>query len=362
MNQKRLIVSPCGTSVLTNGASNEVRGVLIKNANSKEDQIAKEDMDIMSLRIEQIKKEVYGLEIQDAKKKSAELNSLIQYYENNLKQPQDHHILIKTDTYLGKQTAQIIRQYLQQNGISVEILDITDLQTKDLNSFQFALSEIVRDFSVRLTGYKSQGYEVIFNLTGGFKSIQGFLQVLAMFYADKTIYIFESGSEILEIPKIPIKADEVEVFEDNLIAFRRLSCGCSEVDTSSIPSIFLLQMDGEVALSPWGEIAWENAKNILYTKRLQKAPIERIRYSDNFLKDIKVLKPDRLKELNSKIDDLMLFLIKKDNLKSLSFKYISKSAKEKSTYEFYANSDDAKRVYCHFEDNICILDEYGKHL
>ncbi len=290
------------------------------------------------------------------------MNSLIQYYISDLNQPQDHHILIKTDTYLGGETAKIIGQYLQQHKINVEILEISDLQTEDIKSFQFALSEIVRDFNIRITGYKQQNYEVIFNLTGGFKSIQGFLQVLAMFYADKTIYIFESGKEILEIPRILIKADEVEVFEENLSIFRRLSCGCDNVDTSSVPKIFLLQIDDEVALSPWGEIAWKNAKNMLYEKKLYDAPSSLIKYGDNFLKDIKNLQPNRMRELNEKIDDLMLFLENGNNLKSLTFKSISKNAKFHSTHEFYVNSDEAKRVYCYFEDKVCVLDEYGNHL
>jgi len=358
----KLIISPCGTSILTNGASSEERKILINNANAKEQNISKEDMEIISTRIQKIKEEVKSFSLEDAKKKSAELNSLVQYYDNNLHQPQDHHILIKTDTYLGEETAKIIGQYLQQYKISVEILEISDLQTEDLISFQLALSEIVKDFNTRITGYKQQNYEVIFNLTGGFKSIQGFLQVLAMFYADKTIYIFESGKEILEIPRIPIKADEVEVFEENLTVFRKLSCGCDNVDSSSVPKIFLLQIDNEVALSPWGKLAWENAKNMLYEKKFYTSPSSLIKYGDNFLKDIKNLQPNRLRELNEKIDDLMLFLENGDNLKSLTFKSISKNAKPYSTHEFYVNSDEAKRVYCHFENKICVLDEYGKHL
>jgi len=358
---KKLIISPCGTSILTNGASEEERSVLIKNANAKEYLISKEDKKIISSRIEKIKEEIKNWGIVDAQKKSAELNSLIQFYKRDLNQPQDHHLLIKTDTYLGTETATIIQQYLQQNNIRVEILDIRDLRTEDLNSFQLALSEIVRDFNIRLVEYKKSGYEIIFNLTGGFKSIQGFLQVLAMFYADKTIYIFESGNELLEIPRIPIKADEIEVFEEYLISFRKLACRVDS-DVSGIPKIFLLQIDDEVSLSPWGEIAWENAKNIIYTKKLHPSPTEKIKYSDDFLKNIQKLQPNRIKELNEKIDDLFRYLETNQHLKSLTFKTISKGAKRKSTHEIYANSDEAKRIYCHYEDNVVVLDEYGEHL
>lgn len=358
---KKLIISPCGTSILTNGATEEERKVLNKNSNAKESSISKEDKEIISSRIKKIKEEIKDWGIVDAQKKSAELNSLIQFYKSDLKQLQDHHLLIKTDTYLGTETATIIQQYLEQNNIGVEILDIKDLRTEDLNSFQLALSEIVRDFSKRLDEYKKSGYEIIFNLTGGFKSIQGFLQVLAMFYADKTIYIFETGKELLEIPRIPIKADEIEVFEKYLISFRKLACGV-DADVSGIPEIFLLQIDEEVSLSPWGEIAWKNAKNIIYEQKLHPSPTEKIKYSDGFLKDIQNLQPHRRKELNEKIDDLFRYLETNQNLKSLNFKTISKGAKRKSTHEIYANSDEAKRIYCHYEDNVVILDEYGEHL
>lgn len=360
MKTKKLIISPCGTSILTNGATQEVRKVLTNNANFKEKQISKEDKDSIDARVNEVKKEIENLSLNDAKKKSAELNSLIQYYKNDLNRPQDHHILIKTDTYLGNKTAEIIKYYLEQQNLVVEILDIKDLQTNDLNSFQLALSEIVQDFSVRLNSYKKE-YEIVFNLTGGFKSIQGFLQVLAMFYADKTIYIFESGNELLEIPKIPIKFNEIEIFEKYLNEFRKLSLGI-DCDSSNIPNIYLLHLDDEVSLSPWGKLAWENAKQLIYEKKFYDSPIDKIRYSTGFLKNIKNLQPNRVKELNEKIDDLMRFLEEGNNLKSLNFKQISKGAKQNSTHELYANSDEAKRVYCHFEGEVCVLDEYGEHL
>ncbi len=359
---KKLIISPCGTSILTNGASSQEREILIKNANTKEGKIAQEDKHLISARIDQIEKEVKTFSLDNAKEKSAELNSLIQFYNSDLNRPQDHHILIKTDTYLGEQTAKLIGEFLKRYKIAVEILDIKDLQTKNLNSFQSALSDIVRELSERLAGYKEQDYEIIFNLTGGFKGIQGFLQVLAMFYGDKTIYIFESGSELLEIPKIPIKIDDIEVFEDNLKTFRQLSCSLPVKDISGIPSIFILQIDDEVSLSTWGEIAWRKAKNEIYRNKLYDAPLEKIRYGKGFAKDTKDLQPNRVAELNNKIDDLAKFLDQNINPKSLNFKPISKNAKLNSTHEFYANSDEAKRVYCHYEDNKLVLDEYGEHL
>lgn len=358
----KLIISPCGTSILTNGASNDDRKLLIKNANKKLEEINIKDKETIDKRVNLILEEMKNYTLENAKKKSAELNSLIKYYKNDLNRPQDHHILIKTDTYLGEQTSFIIQSYLKNQGIkSVEVLDIKDLQTQDLDAFQLALSEIVKDFNERLIGYKAQNYEIIFNLTGGFKSIQGFLQVLAMFYADKTIYIFESGNELLEIPKIPIKTDDVEVFKKNHITFRRLELDL-KVDTTDIPTIFLLHIEDETTLSPWGEIAWKNAKNIIYEKELLPPPTEKIEYSEDFKKVANKLQKNRLVEINKRIDSLTKFLEDKINLKSLDFKEIKGGSRGKNTHEFDINSDEAKRGYCYFDDNILIINKYGDHL
>jgi CRISPR/Cas system-associated protein Csm6 len=63
---------------------------------------------------------------------------------------------------------------------------------------------------------------VVFNLTGGFKSVQGFLQAISSFYADETIYIFQFSSELLQIPRLPIKLDTQGIIDENLTIFRRL--------------------------------------------------------------------------------------------------------------------------------------------
>lgn len=344
---------------MTNGASNEVRQVLNQNANKNEEELSRDDKKIINDRIAEVSKVLRGMPLHEVKKKSAELNSLIQFYNNDFNSP-DHHILIKTDTYIGGKTAEIISDFLKTKNLNPEILEIGGLKTEEINSFQCALSDIVKDFHERLHRYKESGYEVVFNLTGGFKSIQGFLQVLAMFYASKTIYIFETGSDLLEIPKIPIKIDS-KVFEDNLNTFRRLEKGL-DTDVSGIPEIYILKVDEDAVLSPYGELAWNNARDELYKKDFFESPSKQIGYTDNFEKTAKSLQPNRQRELNKKIDDLMQYIEAGTNLKSLNFKRIEGSKKQNSTHEFYINSDEAKRGYCHYEDKVLVIDEYGEHL
>lgn len=360
--KRKLIISPCGTSLLTNFVNQELRKKINKYANYKEQEIDLEDKTIIEQEINKLSAICLQWDLEEAQRRSAELNSLIKFYHGKLSEHNDHHILIKTDTYLGSQTAIIIQKFLKRYNFSVEILEIKDLQTKDMTSFHLALSEIVKDFDERLPFYQKQNYEIVFNLTGGFKSIQGFLQVLAMFYADKSIYIFESNEELLEIPKIPIKLDRIDIFESNLNAFRNLEIG-NKIDGNNIPDIFLFRIGDEVTLSSWGELAWKNAKDTIYEKKLFDPPTNNIKYSKNFVKKAEKLQPNRIKELNKKIDDLAKYLLKGVNPASLNFKKIEGSPKENSTHEFYINSDEAKRGFCHFDDNgNLVIDEYGDHL
>ncbi|PNK00579.1 hypothetical protein CEP12_18985, partial [Cylindrospermopsis raciborskii S14] len=96
-----------------------------------------------------------------------------------------------------EQTATLVEQWLRERGFTVNRIRQTDLQTKDIESFQIALSDIVEFFENTIPGYRDSQHKIIFNLTGGFKSVQGFLQTLATFYADETIYIFETAKDLL---------------------------------------------------------------------------------------------------------------------------------------------------------------------
>ena len=89
---------------------------------------------------------------------------------------------------------------MAQQGLTALFQRQRDLRTDSLDSFQMALSDLVRwcDEEVAVAPYR-HSYRVLFNLTGGFKSIQGFLQILAQFYADETVYIFESGDVLLRM-------------------------------------------------------------------------------------------------------------------------------------------------------------------
>ncbi|MFQ3679499.1 MAG: putative CRISPR-associated protein, partial [Pseudanabaenaceae cyanobacterium] len=207
------ILSPCGTSILTNGATEAQRKSLSQYANAQTlAEIPEGDRNLLEKRIDEVKSKLAQATEKEAAQMSAELNGIIKLYKGQLQGAGDSHCLLCTDTWLGETTARLVASWLQQKmGVSqVAVHRQTDLRTADVMEFQSALSDLVRWAEETIPGYQAAGYHVVFNLTGGFKSVQGFLQTLAMFYADETIYIFETATDLLRIPRLPVRLNVLE--------------------------------------------------------------------------------------------------------------------------------------------------------
>jgi len=369
MNTPNFILSPCGTSLLTNKAGQEIRSLISTYANSSSpDDIPENARKKLYERISEIRNVLGKAEISKIKRMSAELNGILSYYNNSVAQTsQDQHYLLCTDTWLGEETANLVSECLKQQGFQVQIYKQKDLKTLDLDSFQLALSEFVKEFSSVIDGYRSNNYHIVFNLTGGFKSVQGFLQTMAMFYADEAIYIFETGGELLRIPKLPIRLAADDIIKEYFKTIRRLAnnLDVEEDDITGIPETFLLQVEDEITLSPWGQVVWEKEKKGLYQQKVWPSPSGKVRYDTKFGKSISGLSPRRHSEINRKIDMLAqtLELDSKYNLSSLDFKELEGDPVPGSTHELDAWHDqDAKRIYGHFEKDVFVLDKLGKAL
>jgi hypothetical protein len=121
-------------------------------------------------------------------------------------------------------------------------------------------------------------------------------------------------------------------------------------------------MDDQTVLSPWGELVWQECKANIYRTQLYNSPSNKIRFTDHFKKSIADLETDRIRQINERIDDLTRFVETGENIKRLSFHGLQGKPYASSTHEFYAFSDDAKRVYCHYDKEVVILDALDKHL
>jgi len=367
MSPKPLFVlSPCGTSLLTNQAQDAAERKLVSSyANAKNpNEIPSEDLTKLESLIKRVEEQIVQADLNLASKMSAELNGIIKLYEGQFNNNRDQHYLISTDTWLGENTAKLVEKWLETKRLNVQVNRQTYLQTKDITSFQFALSEIVGWCEETLRGYQPS-YHIVFNLTGGFKSVQGFLQTLATYYADETIYIFETANDLLRIPRLPVEIVPEESVRENLEIFRRLSMNLSTATTTSIPETLVMKMYGKIDLSPWGELVWNNTKSKIYGEKLYPSPSKLLEYGPNFKRSVEGIASDRLVLVNSRIDQLAKCLEEDGNYNpsTLDFKQLRNNPCPPSTHELDAWADgNAQRIFGHYEGNIFILDKLGLHL
>ncbi|WP_067619772.1 putative CRISPR-associated protein [Dissulfuribacter thermophilus] len=372
-NKRSFILTTCGTSLLTNCAlSAEERYVTLKHGNIKDfDSITdEEDKRLLKALVKRAKQRLAQAKDEELLKMSAELNSLLQYYGGSIpEKSMDVHCLLCSDTLLGRTTGSALKEWLEAKGLAVMMHVQKDLQTVELISFQYALAELARFVHDLVPGYRDKGYSIIFNLTGGFKGVQGFLQTVASFYADEALYIFQTGKELLRIPRLPVRMDGEGIIQEHLEFFRKVSNGLAvEQVPNSLPETMILKMDGEVALSPWGELLWNQCKKAIYRREVLCPPSNLVRFGHRFSQSIKGLGPERTAILNERIDDLSKFMEERKrggryNPRRLDFKELMGKPVLESTHECDAWADqDAKRLFCHFEGEVLVVDELGEHL
>lgn len=135
------VLSPCGTSLLTNQGNNDEKKLVRKYANQKEpDRISQEDRTKLELLAKGVEDELEKADLESASKMSAELNSVIKLYNGQLAgKTQDVHMLLCTDTWLGETAAKLVAKWLEGKKNTVVVNRQKDIQTEDITSFKSAL-------------------------------------------------------------------------------------------------------------------------------------------------------------------------------------------------------------------------------
>lgn len=361
----RLVLSTCGTSLLTNAADDSAtRGLVIRHANAAApDDISQDERESLSELIHKARARLEQADNEQLGALTAELNGILRWYGGALGQSADHHWLITTDTWLGTETGQSIAGVLERAGFVTEVKRIQDLRTSDLAEFRSAMAELARLCAQEVRGYRSSGWRVIFNLTGGFKSVQGFMQALGMLYADESVYVFERTDELLRLPRLPLTLDAPSLVRAHARIFRRLAVGLpvSTQEAAEVPDTLLMEEGGKVALSVWGDVVWAEAGRAILEERLWEPVDEKLRFASAFEKSASKCDRDRLRLINERLAQLARRLNDPAyNPRSLDFKEL-KGSHGPWTHECDAWSDrDAKRLFGHFEQGVYVIDALEK--
>jgi putative CRISPR-associated protein (TIGR02619 family) len=364
------IVSTCGTSIVTNHAEDYVRRLLNTYTNKKINEIPNDDLRQINLHVQERKTRILSASPNDVKLLSAELNGIITYYNGILPvKSSNNHIFIQSDTYIGECCTVIISEWMTSQQLNCSIKCIPGMNTYSLDDFNGAMIELADWCSSGEFVRNPPHNRVVFNLTGGFKSVNGYMQTLGMLYADEIIYIFE-GAGLLRIPRLPLdfEISAHKVIADNFINFRKMSIGINLPlsDCSHIHESLLLILEDKCSLSVWGETFWKTYKEKAYREKfLPMLASPRIILGPKFEQSIKKFADSEGKNysINERMDDLAKYLNSNCQYspKRLDVKKM-KTRKDISTHELDAWSDyDAKRVFFHIDGDKYILDEIDKN-
>jgi len=286
---QKLVISPVGISLFFNSLNSDERALRQKlNEHSNDNSLPGELSDKVKELSCRITKRLREGSISERRRLSAELNGLYALYDNRLTANGDFHILVATDTVLGKTAAGVVEKFLREEEklSNIDVVVPQGLNTASVSDFSGGIKKLLNRFEQTIPGYVNSGYEVIFNLTGGFKSLQGYLNIIGMFYADRLVYIFERSDELLTIPRLPLRVDE-EVLSEHAVEMARLTAGgVYPREQLHLPGALLdVDEEGDATLSDWGLLVWNRIKGELLSKDLLKLPF--LEYEQSFRKEFK---------------------------------------------------------------------------
>lgn len=289
----KLVVSTVGTSLLTNHIDlytdpEEYFTHIQISANDKEEEISdKAKKTILDLKYRAEDKLDNAKNTKEIRDTSAELNGIYGLYGGNLeKGKSDIHWLISTDTYQGRITAQIVKEFLKDKGINAHIQVPKQLSTFNTERFSDGIDEFLEWWDTIFLAYKDS-HQIYFNLVGGFKALQGYANTIGMLYGAEIIYIFEGNLDFITIPKLPLQID-YSVIKPAQFALMASSVDIwvklSEIE--NVPDSLIFKIGNEAKLNNWGRLLWNRCKRDFLTTNKPVA-FPRLIYDENssFMKD-----------------------------------------------------------------------------
>ncbi|MDR1696476.1 MAG: putative CRISPR-associated protein [Endomicrobium sp.] len=357
----KTIVITCGTSVLTNLEDHIYQKFVYANANKSENDLSKEDKELFNKvfsSAETYLEQTDNIEI--LKKASAELNTILSYYNACLKNAsKDMFYLLTTDTYSGIESGKILSTFLNKKyNITVSAIVVKNLKADTKENFEEGIKSLYENELFAIFNDKSR--ETVFILSGGFKSWSGYMQSLGMFYGAKILYQFETaGEDFIEIPKIPFKLNEVQKQSLRLLAFEKKP---SDEQLKSLPKTAYFVYENECELAGNGKILWNDLLEKGFYNILQESLSDKLKFSDNFKKDYEKLNLYEKKVLGEKIDNLAMYFDtgeERYNLKSLKFHSLTNvNGYQREIYPF----NDSRRVYIKEQNGMFLIDKIAAHL
>ena len=371
MHQPKIIVSSVGTSVLTNPidrgnpAEKSWFGLMNQTANYSKKQLQQhaEAQSMVQQLIQRAQQKLQQADVKTIRRLSAELNGIYGIYDNQLDQRgQDQHILIRTDTAQGHAAAHLLEKYLRSQGIQQIIIpELDGFSTQDTVSFNQGIESML--MALDFLKDRMHSHRISFNLVGGFKSMQAYLNTLGMFYAHEIVYIFEgSGSEMIRIPRLPIQVD-YRAIDTKLFALMAVGEIPYDQHTATIAEALVTRVGDEITLSNWGQLIWNQVKQDQLSGDLLE--FEYLTYQPSFNKDYQKATPAQrvqLQQTLAKVNYLLsrnrgdLNVLKQDS--SLQYDVYTN---KKGIGHFRLDNSSGWRISCTKQGDKLSLRRFGPH-
>lgn len=364
-----LILSPVGTSVLTHGCDRDTLDLLRRTANKEETELTAEERSQLEAHVRSVRDAMQSATREDWRRRSAEVNGILSYGQPGRS---DVHVLLASDTWQGQRAAEIVSQFIRDDlRCSCSTETPSRLSTRSREDFHAGMVEFVKWCGDNVPGYRESGYHIVFNLTGGFKSVQGYLNTLGMLYADEIVYIFEPPSGgLIVIPRLPIKVDKETLARDHAVVlemlYRRKQIRCDRLDLSGIPEslIEIVPIDDSdyASLSVWGLAIWQETRKSALGEQLLQWP--KLTYTDEFRKEYSKLGDTNVKvQVQEVLATVSAILLENDgDINQLR----NDGGVQYEDYEFHPGIshfrvDKGRRISCESTEQGLLLRHVGTH-
>lgn len=188
MNKKQLHIITVGNSIITNYQRKKNQELGKVSSNSPEWKRYLDDPKFLALVSDFVRK--------DPRENSAEINSFQGYIEKKgVKEGSCLVYLVGTKTHINEIAVRTLEKYFKEKGIELlnpkEILGYfweKELKADAVNKFQKGISELLDTFLRIASKKKEDGYDVVFNPTGGMKphvitcALAGFMTGCEIYY------------------------------------------------------------------------------------------------------------------------------------------------------------------------------------
>lgn len=363
---KLLILSTCGTSIFTNNMEHGDRRQMIDNANQPIGDLPTSVQDLVDARATHQFNALSNAEDAELRRASAELNGILSC-QKRYRPKHTSHLLLHSDTQIGKQAAETVQNILLHRQNEASLLSAGGLRTDDVMNFRSSLSSLTQELRNTVRDYQADGYYVIFNLTGGFKAVNAYIQALGMLYANKCVFTFERTDTLLEVPSLPVRVESASVVREHLEVFRKLAMDfpLGPDDAANMQESLWEDYGAEIALSVWGDEIWNNSKHEVLGEKLLPTLSEKLVLTPTIRQRFRDLThSNRRYEVNLALDALSAKLEGHRELTSgNTMKKLRGDPRPPATHEVYLWSDGkAWRLFGYFKGQKFICDDMGPHL